>query len=145
MYKHLLVATDGSELAAKAVEQGLALGKTLGAKVMIMTVTEPWTMVAPGEIGMTIPVDDYDEGVTEHATKILDAAKLQAKTSGTDCDDLHVKDRYPADGILETAKDKGCDLIIMASHGRRGIARLLIGSQANRVVTHSPIPVLICK
>lgn len=145
MYKHLLIATDGSELAAKAVEQGLALGKTLAAKMTIVTVTEPWTMVAPGEIGMTIPVDDYEAGVAEHAMKILDAAKLQAKTSGAACDVLHVKDRYPADGILETAKDKGCDLIIMASHGRRGIARLLIGSQANRVVTHSPIPVLICK
>ena len=145
MYKSILVATDGSELATKAVEQGLALAKTLAAKVTVVTVTEPWTMIAPGEIGMTIPIDDFEAGVAEHATKILNAVKLQAKTSGATCEVLHIKDRYPADGILEGAKDKGCDLIVMASHGRRGIARLLIGSQANRVVTHSPIAVLICK
>ena len=145
MYKNILVATDGSELATKAVEQGLALAKTLAAKVTVVTVTEPWTMIAPGEIGMTIPIDDFEAGVAEHATKILNAVKLHAKTSGVMCDVLHIKDRYPADGILEAAKDKGCDLIVMASHGRRGIARLLIGSQANRVVTHSPIAVLICK
>ena len=145
MYKSILVATDGSELATKAVGQGLALAKTLAAKVTVVTVTEPWTMIAPGEIGMTIPIDDFEAGMAEHATKILDAVKLQAKTSGAMCEVLHIKDRYPADGILEAAKDKGCDLIVMASHGRRGIARLLIGSQANRVVTHSPIAVLICK
>lgn len=145
MYQNILVATDGSELASKAVAQGLALAKTLSAKLTVVTVTEPWTMIAPGEIGMTIPIDDYEAGVAEYATKILDAVKLQAKTSGTACEVLHIKDRYPADGILEAAKDKGCDLIIMASHGRRGIARMLIGSQANRVVTHSPIAVLICK
>lgn len=145
MYKHLLIATDGSEVAAKAVEQGLALGKTLAAKMTIVTVTEPWTVIAPGEIGITVPVDDYEEGVAAHANQILDAAKLQSKKSGAVCDFVHVKDRYPADGILETAKGKGCDLIVMASHGRRGIARLLIGSQANNVVTNSPIPVLICK
>lgn len=145
MYKSILVATDGSELATKAVEQGLALARTLAAKVTVVTVTEPWTMIAPGEIGMTIPIDDFEAGVAEHATKILNAVKLQAKTSGATCEVLHIKDRYPADGILEAAKDKGCDLIVMASHGRRGIARLLIGSQANRVVTHSPIAVLICK
>ncbi len=145
MYKSILVATDGSELATKAVEQGLALARTLAAKVTVVTVTEPWTMIAPGEIGMTIPIDDFEAGVAEHAAKILNAVKLQAKTSGATCEVLHIKDRYPADGILEAAKDKGCDLIVMASHGRRGIARLLIGSQANRVVTHSPIAVLICK
>ena len=145
MYKHLLVATDGSELATKAVEQGLRLGKALSAKMTVVTVTEPWTMVAPGEIGLTIPVDDYEQGVAQHAGKILDAVMLQAKTAGAVCDVLHVKDRYPADGILEAAKSSGCDLIVMASHGRRGIARMLIGSQANRVVTHSPIPVLIYK
>ena len=145
MYKHLLIATDGSELALKAVDQGLKLGRMLSAKTTVVTVTEPWTMVAPGEIGMTIPIDDYESGVAEHAKNILDAAQKQAETAGIACEFLHVRDRYPADGILEAAKSLGCDLIVMASHGRRGVARLLIGSQANRVVTYSPIPVLICK
>lgn len=145
MYKHILVATDGSELAAKAIDAGLGLAKALNTRATVITVTEPWTMVAPGEIGMTVPVDDYERSAAEHAKAILDAAAARAKALGATCDVLHVKDRYPADGILEAAKAKGADLIVMASHGRRGVARMLIGSQANRVVTHSTIPVLICK
>ena len=145
MYKSILIATDGSELAGKAVEQGLALAKALSAKVTVTTVTEPWTMVAPGEIGMTIPIEEYEKGVGEHAAKILQDAQARAKTVGAPCEILHVKDRYPADGILDAAKSVGADLIVMASHGRRGIARMLIGSQATRVVTHSTIPVLICR
>ena len=145
MYKNILIATDGSELAGKAVEQGLTLAKALGAKVTVATVTEPWTMVAPGEIGMTIPIDEYEKGVADHAANILKGVETRAKTLGSPCAVLHVKDRYPADGILEAAKSVGADLIVMASHGRRGIARMLIGSQANRVVTHSTVPVLICR
>lgn len=145
MYRNIVIATDGSELAAKAVDQGLSIAKALGAKVTVVTVTEPWTMVAPGEIGMTIPVDDYEKSAAEHAASILDATKERAKVLGTKCEVLHVKDRYPADGIIEAAKSVGADLIVMASHGRRGVARLLIGSQANRVVVHSTVPVLICK
>lgn len=145
MYKSIVIATDGSELAAKAVDQGLAIAKALGAKATVVTVTEPWTMVAPGEIGMTVPVDDYERSAADHAGAILEAAKARAKVLGAGCEVLHVKDRYPADGIIEAAKSLGADLIVMASHGRRGVARLLIGSQANRVVTHSTIPVLICK
>ena len=145
MYRHILVATDGSELAGKAVEQGLALGKGLGSKVTIVVVTEPWTAIAPGEIGLAFPVADYEKGASEHANGILSAAKQQANAAGVKAEALHVRDRFPADGILEAAKSQGCDLIVMASHGRRGVARLLIGSQANRVVIDSTMPVLICK
>jgi nucleotide-binding universal stress UspA family protein len=145
MYKHILIATDGSELAQKAVQQGLTIAKALGSKATIATVTEPWTAVAPGEIGMAFPVADYEKSAADHAAAILEAAKAQAAAMGATCDVLHVKDRYPADGIIEAAKAQGCDLIVMASHGRRGVARVLIGSQANRVVIHSTIPVLICK
>lgn len=145
MFKHILIATDGSELATKAIIQGLGLARALSAKATVVTVTEPWTMVAPGEIGMTVPVDDYERSAAEHARAILEAAGARAKASGATCDTLHVKDRYPADGIIEAAKARGADLIVMASHGRRGVARMLIGSQANRVVTHSSIPVLIVK
>ena len=145
MYKHILIATDGSELAQKAVQQGLTIAKALGAKATIATVTEPWTAVAPGEIGMAFPVADSEKSASDHAAAILDAAKAQAAAMGATCGVLHVKDRYPADGIIEAAKAQGCDLIVMASHGRRGMARVLIGSQANRVVIHSTIPVLICK
>lgn len=145
MYKHILIATDGSELADKAVATGLTIGKALGSRITVITVTEPWTAVAPGEIGMAFPVEDYEKGAADHAAGILEASKKKAAEIGVAADVLHVKDRYPADGIIEAAKAKNADLIVMASHGRRGVARVLIGSQANRVVIHSTVPVLICK
>ena len=145
MFKHLLIATDGSEVAQKAVEQGLALARSLNAKVMAVTVTEPWTAVVSGEMGIAFPIDEYNEGCAASAAAILEGVATKAKSAGVACETLHVKDQFPAEGIVETAKARGCDLIVMASHGRRGISRFLLGSQANRVVTTSTIPVLICR
>ena len=145
MYQHLLIATDGSELATKAVEQGLALAKALGAKATVATVTEHWTSVMWGEMDMAFPIEDYERSCAANAAKILADAAAIADRVGVACETLHVKDQLPAEGILETAKSRGCDLIVMASHGRRGVARLLLGSQANKVVTHSTLPVLICR
>ena len=145
MYKHILIATDGSDLALKAVDQGLALAKALNAKATAITVSEPWTTVATGEMAMAFPIDEYEKGCAEAAAKILGVVAKRAEKAGVACQTLHVKDQFAAEGIVETAKLKGCDLIVMASHGRRGISRLLLGSQANSVVTHSEIPVLICR
>jgi nucleotide-binding universal stress UspA family protein len=145
MYKNILVATDGSELAHKAIAQGFALAKAVGAKVTAVTVTEPWTAVVPGEMGMAFPVGEYEKGASENAANILAAVKAEAAKAGVACETVHMADQYPADGIIATAKEKGCDLIVMASHGRRGLSRLLIGSQANQVVVHSSIPVLVVR
>ena len=145
MYKHILIATDGSELAHKAVVQGFALAKAVGAKVTVVTVTEPWTAVVPGEMGMAFPVDEYEKGASENTSGILATVKREADAAGVACETVHMADQYPADGIIATAKDKACDLIVMASHGRRGLSRLLIGSQANQVVVHSDVPVLVVR
>lgn len=145
MYKHILIATDGSELAHKAVVQGLGLARALAAKVTAVTVTEPWTAVVPGEMGMAFPIDDYEKGAAQNAASLLAVVKAEADRVGMACETVHAPDTYPADGIINTAREKGCDLIVMASHGRRGISRLLIGSQANQVVVHSSIPVLIVR
>ena len=145
MYKHILIATDGSDLALKAVDQGLALAKALNAKVTAITATEPWTSIASGEMGMAFPIDEYEKGCAEGAAKILGVVSKQAEKAGVSCQTLHVQDQFAAEGIIETAKSRGCDLIVMASHGRRGLSRLLLGSQANNVVTHSTVPVLICR
>lgn len=145
MYKNILIATDGSELAHKAVAQGFALAKALGSNVTVVTITEPWTAVVPGEMGMAFPIDDYEKGAAEGAKTILEATLAEAKAAGIACETVHVSDQYPAEGIISTAKDKGCDLIVMASHGRRGISRLLIGSQTNQVVVHSEVPVLVVR
>ena len=143
MYKHLLIATDGSELAQKAVDHGLAFAKALNAKATVITVTEPWMVVAVPEAPTVFPPADYEESAAAGAAKILIGASEAAKKIGTACETLHVKDRYPGEGIVETAKENGCDLIVTASHGRRGFRRLILGSVANEVVTHSNIPVLI--
>ena len=143
MYKNILIATDGSELALKAVDQGLALAKALNAKATAITATEPWTSVASVELGMAFPIDEYEKACAEGAAKILGVVSKQAEKVGVACQTLHVKDQFAAEGIIETAKSRGCDLIVMASHGRRGLSRLLLGSQANNVVTHSAVPVLI--
>jgi nucleotide-binding universal stress UspA family protein len=148
MYKHVLIATDGSDLAQKAESVGLTLAKALNAQVTAVAVTEPWeafSMAALAERGMPNPVADYDECMAAAANRILWSASETAKKISVSCATLHVKDRHPAEGIIETAKEQGCDLIVMASHGRRGISRALLGSQATKVITLSPVPVLVCR
>jgi nucleotide-binding universal stress UspA family protein len=145
MYKHILLATDGSDLAKKGVDQGLALAKALGAKVTAVTVTEPLSAMLVGEAAIALPLDDFDKAASANATQILAGVSAAAGKAGVACDALHVKDQYPAEGIVEAAKAGGCDLIVMASHGRRGISKLLLGSQATRVLTLSEVPVLVCR
>jgi nucleotide-binding universal stress UspA family protein len=145
MYKHILIATDGSELAQKAVDQGLELAKALGARVTAVTVTEPWPATVVGDAVIAFPVEEYEESVAATAGKVLAAVAEAAKKQGVSCTTLHVKDRYPAEGIVDTAKAKACDLLVMSSHGRRGLTKLLLGSQAIEVLTHSSVPVLVCR
>jgi nucleotide-binding universal stress UspA family protein len=98
-----------------------------------------------GEAAIGFPFEEYEKAMAGNATEILSKATEAASKAGVSCSTVHVKERHPADGILETAKARSCDLIVMASHGRRGLTRLLLGSQAHNVVTHSAIPVLICR
>ena len=145
MYKHLLVAIDGSELAQNALEQAIALAKALDAKVTIVTVTEPWHALTVGDGTVIFPIEEYETNSTQWALETLSAAAKVAASAGVACETIHVEENYPADGIIETAGQQQCDLIVMGSHGRRGLTRLLLGSQANHVVTHSTLPVLICR
>jgi nucleotide-binding universal stress UspA family protein len=148
MYRHILIATDGSELAGKAVAHGIALAKNLGVPVSVVTVTEAWSAFELAQMSRERnpnPLNQYEEMATAAAGNVLDQAAQIAKSQGVTCELIHVRDRYPAEGIIATAKDKGCDLIVMASHGFRGIDRLLLGSQANEVLTHSKVPALIVR
>ena len=144
MYKHILIATDGSDLAAKAVNTGLALAKALGAKATAVNATEPWTAMVSGEAALAFPIEEYEKSAAENAARLLSVVTAEAKKQGVACETVHVND-FPAEAIIETAKARGCDLIVMSSHGRRGIARVLLGSQATRVLTMSTVPVLICR
>lgn len=145
MYKHILIATDGSDLSDKALDHGLSLAKPLGAKVTIATTTEPWDAVIVGEVAVVLPVEKYEETASANAKSILNHAQAVADQAGVDIELQHVTDRHPAEGILEAAKAKGCDLIVMASHGRRGFSRMVLGSETNEVITHSELPVLVVR
>lgn len=148
MYKHILIATDGSEPAQKAETMGLTLAKALNAQTTAVTVTAPWdalSMAALVDRGLPNPVGDYDVCVASSANRVLWGVAETAKKIGVACTTVHAKDKYPAEGIIETAKERGCDLIVMAPHGRRGISRMLLGSQTTKVVTLSTIPVLVCR
>jgi nucleotide-binding universal stress UspA family protein len=144
MYKHILIATDGSTLAGKAVSAGLALAKELNAKVSAVNATEPWSTMVTGEAALNFPIEEYEKAGAENAERVLSDVRAEAAKLGIDCQTIHVND-FPAEAIVATARSRGCDLIIMASHGRRGLARALLGSQAVQVLTYSPVPVLICR
>lgn len=145
MYKHLLIATDGSELARKAVDQGLVLAGLLGARVLAVHVTVPWTAVAVADIAPSLPPENYERSVDDEAQSILADVAVAAKAAGVPCETLHVRDSLPAEGLIEAAKARGADLIVMSSHGRTGLGRLLLGSVAHEVLSKSTIPVLVCR
>lgn len=144
MFKHILIATDGSELAGRAVAQGLDLAKALSAKVTVMTATEPWSAMVTGEPALTFPIEDYEKAAAKHAEQVLADAREAATAVGVECATVHVDD-FPAEAIISTASLNGCDLIVMASHGRSGLSKLLLGSQAARVLALASVPVLVCR
>lgn len=148
MYKRILIATDGSEMASKAVAHGIALAKVLKAPLSVVTVTDIWSpfdMAHDYDQHKKDPIGTYEALAAAGAKRVLDKAGETAKEQGVDCTLIHVADKHPAEGIVATADEIGADLIVMASHGRRGVKRLLLGSQANEVVTHSKVPVLIVR
>ena len=145
MYANIMIATDGSEIANRAVERGLTLAKALKSKVTAITVTEPWTAAVSGEWAVAFPVEEYEKAAAANAERILAQVTETAARIGVACETRHVKDQFAAEGIVDEAKTLGCDLIVMASHGRRGFAKVILGSQATRVLTHSTVPLLICR
>jgi nucleotide-binding universal stress UspA family protein len=110
-----------------------------------MHVTPPWTALTLSEATALYPPDNYERIAHDHAQNILANAAMAAKAAGVVCETLHIKDVLPASGILQAAQERGVDLIVMSSHGRSGLARLLLGSEANEVVSKSTVPVLICR
>jgi nucleotide-binding universal stress UspA family protein len=144
MYQHILIATDGSDLAQKAVEMGLSLAKAHRARVTAITASEPWSIARSCDGTAAVPFDAYERAAASEAAKILASVGRLAIQLDVEWVTAHVKE-HAADGILQAARSRGCDLIVMASNGRRGLSRLMLGSQAVRVLTHSAVPVLICK
>jgi nucleotide-binding universal stress UspA family protein len=143
MYKHILIPTDGSELSQKAIDYGTALAKSVNAKVTVLTVSTPFHAFAV-EPGLIIDTPErYQKRIAALATKYLNVAKEAAQAAGVSCETMHVEHDQPYLAIIETAARKSCDLIVMASHGRRGISAIVLGSETVKVLTHSTIPVLV--
>ena len=143
MFKNILVPTDGSDLAAKAVEQGVLFAKEIGAKITAVTVTEPFHLlaVAPSQLEST-PIE-YKKYAETHAEKVLGAVSAAAKFAGVACETLRVEHEQVYQAIIDAASARRCDLIVIASHGRRGVSAVVLGSETVKVLTHSKIPVLV--
>lgn len=149
MYAQILIATDGSELASHALDQGLKLAKTLGSQVTIVTVTEPAAIIGGGYATVAgsgfDPIPELIEAQKNIADGVLQAAANLARGQGIEAKTLLVDNSFPAEGIVAAAKEVNADLIVMASHGRRGFGRLLLGSQTSNVLAHSKVPVLVTR
>ena len=146
MYEHILISTDGSEVARKGVDHGLALAKAVSAKVTIVTVSEALWAFVGGDGGLSPSAYlEYTEAQRMRANDILAEAKADADRQGIAAEMLFLEDAMPAEAIIEAAGTHGCNLIVMASHGRRGVQRLLLGSVTAEVVGRSPVPVLVVR
>lgn len=148
MYKHIMLPYDGSELSEKALNEGIGLAKSQNAKITLMYVVSPHHLMVGG--GRVIPglkrlEQEYADNIRTEAREMLDAARQRVSAAGLACDIL-VEDGADAHrSIIEGAKRLKCDLIVMASHGRRGLEGLVVGSQTIKVLTHSTIPVLVVR
>jgi nucleotide-binding universal stress UspA family protein len=142
MYKHILIPTDGSDLSKEAVSYGISLAKAVNAAVTAITVTMPFHTYTLNSAMLEDTPDSYKKRMTAFAAKCLDQVKDAAK-AGVKCETIHVEHEHPYQAIIDAAKARSCDLIVMASHGRRGIAAIVLGSETVKVLTHSTIPVLV--
>ena len=143
MFKNILVPTDGSDLAAKAVEQGVLFAKEIGAKITAVTVTEPSNLISVSPTQLEYTPIEYQKHARAYAETVLGTVSDAAKSAGVVCETLHVEHEQVYQALIEAAEARNCDLIVMASHGRRGVSAVVLGSETVKVLTHSKIPVLV--
>ncbi|MDH4134759.1 MAG: universal stress protein [Gammaproteobacteria bacterium] len=147
MYKSILVATDGSTLSKKAVGSAVSLAKLSGAQLVVLKVVPRYPQ-SYFEGGLALPASDItkiEKQWTEHGQAVVDAVARSSAAKGLTVKTVVAKSDLVSDAIIATAKKHKCDLIVMASHGRKGIKRLLLGSETQQVLTHSHIPVLVLR
>lgn len=148
MYERILIATDGSDLAAKGLRHGLALAAALRVPVIVLTVTGPWMPAFDDALALSADPamqHEYREGCARSAQRILEDAVGQAAAAGVACEVEHVPDGFPADAIVQAATRHGAGLVVMASHGRHGLGKVLLGSQTEAVLAHCTVPVLLVR
>jgi nucleotide-binding universal stress UspA family protein len=143
LYSNILIPTDGSELAGKAVQHGIALAQAIGAKVSALTVLPPFHVYTTDTQMLEDTPAQYKARMQRHAEKTLGAVADIAQAVGVACETIRVEHEHPYQAIIDTAESKGCDLIVMASHGRHGTSAIILGSETVKVLTHSKIPILV--
>jgi nucleotide-binding universal stress UspA family protein len=142
LYKHILLPTDGSELSKAAMRHGIALAKAIGAKVSALVVSTPLTSLVVDPTAASAALEQYKVLVATQTAKYLDSIRNDAAEAGVACSALCVEHDKPYEAIVDTAKNNGCDLVVMASHGLRGVSAIL-GSETLKVLTHSAVPILV--
>jgi len=145
MHTCILIPTDGTEFCERAIKYGVKVAKLSGAKIVGVTVTPPLhtgtpQLMIPSQLAGLIQAESH-----KIAAQKLAVVEREAKAAGLAVETVHAKSDHPWEAIVNTAKDKGCDLIVMASHGRRGAAAMLLGSETQKVLTHSNVPVLVVR
>lgn len=145
MFKHILVPTDGSELSQETVRRAVSFAKEAGARITAFYAKPEYPVTYYGEGALIDPTtpEKFAELADQQAKEVLGFVENLCRESGVGCASLAITSDVPYEAIIEAAEKSGCDLIFMASHGRRGISSLLLGSETNKVLTHSKIPVLV--
>ena len=144
MYQCILVPTDGSDITQKAVQAGISMAKLTGAKLMTLAVKEPFPYSAISEM-QPVPPQDFFDAQDRIASARVKAVVDTAAAAGLACSGHTVEALHPWEAIIDHAKSQDCDLIVMASHGRRGLNAILLGSETSRVLTHTTLPVLVVR
>jgi nucleotide-binding universal stress UspA family protein len=145
MFKHILVPTDGSERSRRAATAAIEQARATGATLTVLHAMPPSTPLVFGELLPVayMPPDEYERLVNTAADVYLGDIRAQAEAAGVECHTVKLTSDFPADAILDTAKKRHCDAIWMASHGRRGMAAILLGSETQKVLAHAEVPVLV--
>jgi nucleotide-binding universal stress UspA family protein len=145
MFKHILVPTDGSELSQNTAKRAVSFAKEAGARITIFFAKPEYPIAYFGEGALIDPTtpEKFAELADQQANQYLGEVMALCAESGVDCTTTTATSDVPYIAIIEAAEKSGCDLIFMASHGRRGISGFLLGSETNKVLTHSKVPVLV--
>jgi len=143
MFKHLLVPTDGSELSQAAIQGAVQFAKSINARVTALHAMPKFHMLAYGPEMVTDTRQEFAKDCKAHADRFLAVVVQAAKAADVPCETVLKTSDQPYEAIIATAKEQGCDLIMMASHGRRGVQAFILGSETQKVLTHSKIPVLV--
>ena len=143
MFSHILIPTNGSQLCEDAARQAIQLARSLEAHITVVTASPPYRLFGGDDVVLSGTEDSYNEEREIRAARDLAVVSKAAEAAGVPCDALHVFHEKPYAAIIEVAERRGCDVICMASHGRRALTALVVGSETMKVLAHSRVPVIV--